>query len=59
MSIFGAAHDWGRGGGGGKGPLLPKFCHTYLTMMKPCTVIPDLKKIKKICESSDAPPEFC
>ena len=38
---------------------LPKICHRYPTMMKLGTVIPYLKKIKKIYESRDTPPEFC
>ena len=46
------------GGGGGK-PLLPKICHKYPTMMKLGTVIPYLKKIQKINELCDTPPEFC
>ena len=48
------------GGGGGccKKTPLHKICHTYPTMMKLCTVIPWLKKIKKIYESRDTPPEF-
>ena len=47
------------GGRGQKGALLPKICHTYLTMMKPGTVIPYLKKIQKTYESRDTPPKFC
>ena len=46
-------------GGGPKRPPLPKICHTYPTMMKLGTVIPYLKKIQKIYESRDTPPEFC
>ena len=46
MGIFGAAH-------------FPKICHTNPTMMKLGTVILDLKKIQKIYESRDTPPEFC
>ena len=46
MGLFGAAHVWGGGGGGQKGPV-PNICHTYPTMMKLGTVIPYLKKIKK------------
>ena len=38
---------------------LPKICHTYPTMMKLGTVIPYLKKIQKIYQSRDTPPEFC
>ena len=44
------------GGGGQKGHPLPKICHIYPTMMKLGTVIPYLKKIKKIHESRDTPP---
>ena len=55
MGIFGAAYGWG----GAKRPPLPKICHRHPTMMKLGTVIPYLKKIKKIYESHDAPPEFC
>ena len=60
MSIFGAAHGWGGGSGrgGGKDPL-SKICHTYPPMMKLGTVIPCLKKIQKIYESCDTPPDFC
>ena len=58
MGIFGAGHGW-RGGGGAKSSPLPKICHTYPTMMKLGTVIPYLKKIQKIYESSDTPPDFC
>ena len=59
MGIFGAAHGWGGGGGWGKKASLPKISHTYPTMMKLGTVIPYLKKIKKIYESRDTPYEFC
>ena len=45
--------------GGGKKAPLPKICHTYPIMMKLGTVIPYLKKIKKIHESRDTPPDFC
>ena len=38
---------------------LPKICHTYPAMMKLGTVIPYLKKIKKIYESRETPLEFC
>ena len=53
MGFFGAAHGWG-----GQTPP-SKICHTYPTMMKLGTVIPYLKKIQKIYESRDTPPEFC
>ena len=56
MGIFGAAHGWGEGG---KKYPLPKICRTYPTMVKLGTVIPDLKKIQKVYESSDTPPKFC
>ena len=49
--------------GGQKAPtpphLLPKISHTYPTMMKLGTVIPHLKKIQKIYESRDTPPDLC
>ena len=48
MGLFDAAHVLRRQ----KGPL-PKICHTYSTMMKLGTVIPYLKKIQKLFESSD------
>ena len=50
MGIVGAAHGW---------EGLPKVCHTYPTTMKLGTVIPYLKKIQKIFESRDTPPEYC
>ena len=43
---------------GGRPPV-HKICHTYATMMKLGTVIPYLKKVKKIYESRDTPLEFC
>ena len=51
--------------GVGEGPesvLPPKICHTYPTMMKLGTLIPYLKKIRKIHKSRDTrdtPLEFC
>ena len=54
MGIFGAADGWG-----GQERPLPKICHTYPTVMKLGTVIPYIKKIRKIFESCDTPPEFC
>ena len=45
-------HFWGcsrMGGGGGSNPTVVKFG----------TVIPYLKKIQKINESRDTPPDFC
>ena len=57
MGFFDAAHGWG--GGGQKGPPLPKICHTYPTLMKLGTVIPYPKEIQKIYESRDTPLEFC
>ena len=54
MGLFGAAHGWGA-----KRLPLPKICHTYPTKMKLGTVIPYLKKIKKIYKSRDTPLEFC
>ena len=56
MGIFEAAHGWGERGG--KKAPLPKNCHTYPTMMKLGTVIPNLKKIQKIYESRDTHPDF-
>ena len=56
MGIFGADHGWG---GGGKKSPLPEILHTYPTTKKLGTVIPYLKKIQKIYESRDTPPEFC
>ena len=41
-----------------KGPL-PKICHTYPTMMKLGTVIPNPKKLQKIYESHDTTLGFC
>ena len=55
MGIFEAAH----GQGEGAKKALPEICHTYPTMMKLGTVIPYLKKIKKIYDSCDTHPEFC
>ena len=46
------------GGEGSKKAHLRKICHTYHTMMKLCTVIPYLKKIKKQYESRDTVLEF-
>ena len=45
MGLFGDAHVWGWRQ---KGPLFPKKCHTYPTMMKLGTVVPYLKKIQQI-----------
>ena len=47
MDIFGAAHGWGG---------LAKICDTYPTMMKFGTVIPYLRKMKKMYESRDTSP---
>ena len=44
---------------GGKRPPIPKICHTYPTVMKLGTAITYLKKIQKIYESRDTPPDFC
>ena len=46
------------GGGGGKKAPLPKIYHRYPAMMKLGTVIPYLKKIKKIYESRARALEF-
>ena len=51
--------DRSRMGGRGKKVPLPKICHTYPAKMKLGTVIPYLKKIKKIYESLQTPLEFC
>ena len=61
MGIFGAAHGWGWGvgGGGKKCPPLPEICHTYPAMMKLGTVIPYLKKIQKLYDSRDTLHDFC
>ena len=55
MDIFGAAHESGGAGRGGKKILLPKIQDAYPTMMKLGTVIPYLKKIQKMYESRDTP----
>ena len=52
MDIFSATHGW-------MGAILANICHTYPTTMKLGTVIPHLKKIQKLYESRDTPPEFC
>ena len=57
MGIFGAAHGWG--GLKGPPPPLRKICHIYPTMMKLGTVILYLKKIQKIYQPRDKPPDFC
>ena len=49
IGLFGASHRWGVRQ---KGPL-PKICHTYLTKMKPDTVIPYIKEIQNTCNSRD------
>ena len=51
MGIFRAAYGWRRS----KRSPLPKICHTYPTMMKVGAVIPYLKKIQKMYESSAHP----
>ena len=55
MDFFGDAHGWE----GRQESPLPKICHTYPTMMKLGTVMPDLKKLQKLYESRDTPLEFC
>ena len=58
-------HFWGctqmgmgvRGEGGGA--KRPKICHTYPTMMKLGRVILYAKKIQKMYQSCDTPPEAC
>ena len=64
MSTFnpiqnGHFRGYSRIGGGPKRSPLPKICHTYPTMMKLGTIIPSLKKIQKLYQSRDTPPEFC
>ena len=49
-------HD---GRGGGKKALLPKTCHTYLTIVKLGTLIPYLKKIQKTYKVCDTLLDFC
>ena len=39
-------------------PILPNICHTYPTMMKPSTFIPDLTKIQNTYESHDTPIKY-
>ena len=52
MGLFGAALGWE---GGRLKAHLPKICHTHPTMMKPGTVIPYLKKIKKYMNQMTQP----
>ena len=59
MGIFGAAHRWRGGEGVEQKEPLPKICHTYPTVMKLGKVLPYLKKIRKIYESSGTLHEFC
>ena len=54
MGLFGLLTDRE-----GKKALVPKICHTYPTMMKPGTIIPYVKKIRKIYKPCDTPFEFC
>ena len=46
MGFLRAAHGWK---GGVLFALLPKICHTYAAMIKLDTVIPYLRKTKRIC----------
>ena len=58
MGLLGAAHGWGRGGGGGsKSPALISV--THILQWWNLAVLPWLKKIQKICESRDTPLELC
>ena len=57
MGFFGAVH--GLGGGGGRGLPSSLKSATYPTMMKLGTVIPYLRKIKKVYKSRDTTLEFC
>ena len=59
MGLFGAADEWV---GGKKNPLpspFSKICNTSHTMMELGKVIPYLKKIQKVYESSGITLEFC
>ena len=47
----GCSRIGGGGGEGGESPILPKICHTFPTIMKLDTVIPQLK-IYKSCDTS-------
>ena len=47
------------GGRGSQNRPLPKFCHTYPTVIKLGTVISYLKKIQKTYKSCDTPNKFC
>ena len=60
MGRFGAAQGCLglEGGRGAKEAHLPKFYHTYSTMMSFDTVMTYLSKIQKVYESSDTPFEF-
>ena len=55
MGFFGAVHGWG----GAFLPHPPKIHHTYPTMMKLGTVIPYLRKIKKMYKSRDTFLDSC
>ena len=55
----GPTWGWSRIGEGQKAPTFPKICNTYPAMLKLGTVIPFLKKIQKIYESSNTALEFC
>ena len=55
MDFFGAAHGWGEA----FCPPLPKIRHTYPTIMKLGTVIPYLRKIRKMYKSCDKFLELC
>ena len=58
MGHFWASHDRGRRWEGLKGtPCLKSDTHP--TMMKLGTVVPNLKKIKKVYETRNAPLKFC
>ena len=58
MGHFWASHDRGRRWEGLKGtPSLKSDTHP--TMMKLGTVVPNLKKIKKVYETRNAPLKFC
>ena len=55
MGFFGTAHGWGEGF---LSPY-PKICRSYPTMVKLGTVVPYLRKIRKIYKSRDTSLESC
>ena len=55
MGLFGAAHEWGKG----KKTPIPKFSHTYPTMMRLGAVKPCQEKIQNKYKWRDTRLEFC